>query len=56
MTSMTENQNQIPKVIHYFWLGGGEKPESVKKCIDSWKRYCPDFEIKEWNESKFTFW
>ncbi len=51
MTSDTKDR--IPKVIHYFWLGGGEKPESVKKCIDSWRKYCPDFEIKEWNESNY---
>ncbi len=50
---MTEINKQIPKVIHYFWLGGAEKPESVKKCIESWKKNCPDFEIKEWNESNY---
>ncbi len=44
---------QIPRVIHYFWFGGGEKPDSVKKCISSWRKYCPDFEIKEWNESNY---
>ena len=43
----------IPKKIHYFWFGGNEKPKSVKKCIDSWKKYCPDYEIIEWNESNF---
>ena len=51
MTSDTKDR--IPKVIHYFWLGGGEKPESVKMCIESWRKYCPDFEIKEWNESNY---
>lgn len=43
----------IPKVIHYCWFGGKEKPELVKKCIDSWKKYCPDWEIYEWNETNF---
>ena len=43
----------IPKVIHYCWFGGKEKPESVIKCIDSWKEFCPDYEIKEWNENNF---
>lgn len=43
----------IPKKIHYFWFGGNEKPKSVKKCIDSWKKYCPDYEIIEWNENNF---
>lgn len=41
----------IPKIIHYCWFGGKEKPKFVKKCIKSWKKYCPDYEIREWNES-----
>ena len=40
----------IPKIIHYCWFGRGEKPELAKKCIASWRRFCPDFEIREWNE------
>lgn len=40
----------IPKKIHYFWFGS-EKPESVRRCIESWKKYAPDYEIVEWNES-----
>lgn len=43
----------IPKVIHYCWFGGNELPESALNCIESWKKYCPDYEIKEWNESNF---
>lgn len=43
----------ISKIIHYCWFGGKEKPDSVKQCIESWKQYCPDYEIKEWNESNF---
>lgn len=43
----------IPKIIHYCWFGGNPKPESVKKYIESWHRYCPDYEIREWNESNF---
>lgn len=43
----------IPKKIHYCWFGGKSKSEDVKKCIDSWKKFCPDYEIKEWNESNF---
>lgn len=43
----------IPKIIHYCWFGGAPKPESVLKCIDSWKKYCPDFEIREWTEKDF---
>lgn len=43
----------IPKIIHYCWFGGNEKPDYVKRCIDSWRKYCPDYEIIEWNESNF---
>ena len=38
----------IPKIIHYVWVGDKPKPDSVLKCIDSWKKYCPDWEIMEW--------
>lgn len=43
----------IPKKIHYCWFGRGEKPKLAKKCIESWKRFCPDYEIIEWNEDNF---
>lgn len=43
----------IPKRIHYCWFGKGEKPKLVEKCISSWKKYCPDYEIIEWNEDNF---
>jgi hypothetical protein len=45
----------IPKKIHYCWIGGNPLPESAKKCIKSWKKYCPDYEIVEWNESNYDF-
>ncbi|MBE6777087.1 MAG: glycosyl transferase [Ruminococcaceae bacterium] len=41
----------IPKVIHYCWFGNGEKSDLELKCINSWKKYCPDYKIIEWNES-----
>lgn len=44
---------QIPKVINYFWVGGNKIPESNQRCIDSWKKFCPDYEIKEWNENNY---
>lgn len=44
---------KIPRIIHYCWFGGKEKPKIVKKCIDSWKRRLNQYEIKEWNESNF---
>lgn len=43
----------IPKVIHYCWFGGTPLPELAQKCIESWKKYCPDYEIKRWDESNF---
>lgn len=43
----------IEKRIHYCWFGGNEKSEIIQKCIESWKKYCPDYEIIEWNESNF---
>lgn len=43
----------IPKIIHYCWFGGNELSDLAKKCIQSWKKYCPDYKIKEWNESNF---
>lgn len=43
----------IPKVIHYCWFGGNPLPELAIKCIESWKKYLPDYEIKRWDESNF---
>ena len=43
----------IPKKIHYCWFGKSELPTKAKKCIASWKKYCPDYEIVEWNEDNF---
>lgn len=43
----------IPKKIHYCWFGRGEKPKVAQKCIESWRRLCPDYEIIEWNEDNF---
>jgi len=41
------------KTLHFFWFGGAEKPRLVQKCIESWYKYLPDFEIKQWDESNF---
>ena len=43
----------IPKIIHYCWFGRNPLPESAIKCINSWKKFFPDYEIKEWNEDNF---
>ena len=43
----------IPKKIHYCWFGCNPLPESALKCIASWKKFFPDYEIIEWNEDNF---
>jgi hypothetical protein len=43
----------IPKVIHYCWFGRNPLPESAQKCIASWRRFLPDYEIIEWNEDNY---
>ncbi len=40
--------SKIPKKIHYVWIGDSPKSEFILKCIESWKKHLPDFEIKEW--------
>lgn len=45
--------NTIPKKIHYCWFGGNPFPELARNCVASWKKFCPDYEIIEWNESNF---
>lgn len=47
------NPTDIPKVIHYCWFGGNALGEKEITCINSWKRYLPDYEIKRWDESNF---
>ena len=50
----------IPKVIHYCWFGRGEMPKLMKKCVKSWSKYCPDWQVVLWNEDTFdvnsTIW
>lgn len=46
-------KNKIPKIIHYCWFGKKEKPEIVRKCINSWENILSDYEIIEWNEDNF---
>ena len=46
-------QPLIPKVIHYCWFGRGEMPDKLKRCQESWIRYCPDYQIVGWNEDNY---
>lgn len=48
-----QEKNMIPKIIHYCMFGGKPLPDEVKYYISTWQKYCPDYEIKEWNESNF---
>lgn len=43
----------IPKIIHYCWFGRNPLPSLAEKCIASWRKYLPDYEIREWNEDNF---
>lgn len=46
----------IPKIIHYVWLGDpNKKPKLLFDCIESWKKFCPDYQIMEWNENNISF-
>ena len=45
--------SKIPKKIHYCWFGGKEMPLQNRKWIESWKKYCPNYEIIEWNEKNY---
>lgn len=45
----------IPKVIHYCWFGGNPLSADSQKCIESWKKYCPDYEIRRWDETNVDF-
>lgn len=49
----TVRQQNIPKVIHYCWFGKKEIPQRNRQYMESWKRYCPDYEIVEWNETNY---
>lgn len=44
----------IPKIIHYVWLGHGEQSETIKHCIESWKKHLPDYKIMLWNEDTYN--
>ena len=48
-----ESVMSVIRQINYVWLGRGEKSEKIKHCMDSWRKFMPDWEIKEWNEDNF---
>lgn len=48
-----KTQMKIPKKIHYFWFGKGDIPKENQLCIESWEKYCPDYEIIKWTEDNY---
>ena len=46
-------ENKIPKIIHYCWFGKKPLPKLAQKCIKSWQKYCPDYQIIRWDETNF---
>jgi len=52
---MAKRQN-IPKTIHYCWFGKKPMPERNRECLETWKKYCPDYEIVEWNETNYDLY
>ena len=48
-------KERIPRKIHTFWFSGDEKPKEYQKCIDSWHRFCSDYEIIEWNCDNYNY-
>lgn len=43
----------IPKIIHYIWFGGNPYSDKIKKCIESWNKYLPEYKFMLWNEDTF---
>jgi len=48
-----EKEQQIPKKIHYIWFGGNDIPDNLKKDMESWYKFCPDYEIIRWDENNY---
>lgn len=44
----------IPHVIHYCWFGGSPLGDKEQACIESWRKFLPDYEIKRWDESNWN--
>lgn len=47
------SEQMIPRKIHYCWFGGKEMPEFLRRCMDTWRRHCPDYELICWNEDNY---
>lgn len=51
----SKNEKRIPKIIHSFWFSGEEKPYAYQKCVDSWQKVLPDYDIIEWNKDNYNW-
>ena len=51
----SEDDALIPKKIHYCWFGKKEIPEQNRIWMETWKYYCPDYEIIRWDESNYDY-
>lgn len=49
----TKGAQKIPKKIHYCWFGGKEIPDRLKIYMETWGRFCPDYDIIRWDESNY---
>jgi len=53
MKEIKSRPYKIPKIIHYCWFGDKPLPSLAIHCLESWKKYCPDYQIIQWNEKNF---
>ncbi|MCX4350747.1 MAG: glycosyltransferase [Lachnospiraceae bacterium] len=53
LSTSFNKERKIPKIIHYFWFSKEPKEGLVAECIESWKRACPDYELREWNADNY---
>ncbi len=51
--NFSAGKDKIPKKIHYCWFGGGQIPEHLKKYMESWNKFCPDYDIIRWDENNY---
>lgn len=49
----TSEKQLIPKTIHYCWFSGNPIPDTLKRCMETWEKFCPDYEIVRWDESNY---
>lgn len=48
-----EREQLIPKKIHYCWFGKNPLPQRYKEWMESWRKYCPDYEFIRWDEDNY---